>query len=193
MRRVLPLVLISGLIVGCSGNPEAARIDGSSFGQYQASLDVVREQLVGPEQLRFEASLKLIEGQVFAKAKDRAEFNRMIRERLNGMTAADVIAQGSGLTDTLKGQALDAAFAAKKAAADAAGAVTGDAGAAVGGLAGQAADIAKGAAGAAIDEARVQAGAVVDQAAGVLADPQAAAEAAARKAVQDAAAEAKAQ
>jgi hypothetical protein len=181
MRSLVSAALLLAVAACGSAEPEA-RIDGASFGQYQASLDVMREQTRGPDAFRFEAAFRLIQADVFRQAKDREEFNRLMRERLNGKNAADIIAMGDGLKDGLGNRAADAAFEAKKALGDAAAAVS-----SAEGIAGQAADIAKGAAGAAMDEAKAIAKQEIQPVLDAAQDPKAAAEAAARKAVQDAA------
>jgi hypothetical protein len=107
-------ILAFVFLAACSAEPDIVRIDGSDFGRYEETVRAVRESLNAPEQLQFEASLKLTQADVFAKAKDRTEYRRMLRERLNGKSAQDVIQEAQGLTKGLTDKAVDAVFDAKR-------------------------------------------------------------------------------
>jgi hypothetical protein len=172
------LLALSLALAACAAEAPVT-LDGSSQVSYRESLKSVREQLGPTERVKFEAALKVVEADVFASADSRADFATQLRARLAGKTAADVIAEATGMGGKLKDGALDAAFEAKKAVTEGSG------------VAGAAAGVAGAAIGGAVDEAKAIAGAELDKAKAIVTDPQAAAEDAARQAVRNAAAEAK--
>jgi hypothetical protein len=116
MRRLLiaPLLL---LIVACS-EPAAPVIDGSNEGNYVTTLREVRDSLSAPDRLRFEAALKVIQADVFAKAKSRQDYAEAMRRELDGKTGDQVIAIGADRTKGLSGKAVDAVFDAKNMIGD---------------------------------------------------------------------------
>lgn len=111
MRNALAALAL--LAVTACAEPVAPLIDGSSEGAYVTSLREVRDALTAPDRLRFEAALKVIQADVFAKAKTRAAFGEAMRQRLDGKSALAVIAEGAAQTRGLSDKAVDAVFDAK--------------------------------------------------------------------------------
>lgn len=107
------LILLLPILLAACSQPAAPVIDGSSEGAYVTSLQEAREALSAPDRLRFEAALKVIQGQEFAAAKNKEEFSAAMRARLAGKTADQVIAEGAAATGNLKDKAVDAMFDAK--------------------------------------------------------------------------------
>jgi hypothetical protein len=74
----------------------------------------LRGSLAPLRRAKFEAALKLIEAEVFAEASDRQDYQRKLRDRLDGMSADDVIAHGVGQRDEAGRRLADGVFDAKR-------------------------------------------------------------------------------
>lgn len=116
MPRWLPLLPIL-LLGACSGADGPAVIDGSSAESFTETLAEAKRDLGPGERLKFEAALTEFRGQMFAKADNRQEYQRLVREGLDGLTAPAIVAQFDKDVDRLSGGAADAIFDAKRAVA----------------------------------------------------------------------------
>ncbi len=110
--RALVLTL---LLAGC-GMGEAAPtvIDGSSPEAFKTSVAAARAELGPRDRIKFEAALTAIRGRQFAAASDRVEYNRRIREALDGQTAPQIVAGVDQWTARAGTDAADAVFEAKR-------------------------------------------------------------------------------
>jgi hypothetical protein len=115
--------MIAALMLGLAAcaQPQGVTIDGTNAATYAETMKAVREPLSATDRVKFEAALKVIEAQVFAKATSPEEYGTLLRAELDGKTAADVIAQAGSLTDDIQQKAADAVFDAKNVIAEEAG------------------------------------------------------------------------
>ena len=92
------LILLALLVAGCGSNP--ARLDGSSQAAYEKSLEAVRAELGADDLARFNGAVSVVgmagENLVEAAGDPEAALVRA-RGRLDGMTAAEVIARADEL------------------------------------------------------------------------------------------------
>ena len=115
--KYLLAVFITMSLAACS-KPAEVTIDGSNAENYKASIAAVREALPLTQRVKFEAALKAVQADSFAKAKDRKQFEADLRARLSGKNAVQVMAEATSLGKSLGDSALDAAFKAKQAATE---------------------------------------------------------------------------
>jgi len=115
------LVLAAALVAAACGQAAPAAIDGSSPEAYRTSVAEVRGQLGPGDRARFEAALKLAQAEAFAKADSRAEMDERLRRKLDGRTAADVIADAQEKRGKVADAAVDGLFELKKGVGDALG------------------------------------------------------------------------
>gem|GEM_PF-3432248 len=111
-RRIL--VLAAAALVAACGSPDAAKIDGASPEAYRESLAAVRADLTPAQRAKFEAALKLHQANAFAAANSRAEFDAVLRSRLDGKTADDVVFDAAKQGGAVAGAAADAVFDIKR-------------------------------------------------------------------------------
>jgi hypothetical protein len=113
--RYLPLVA-SFLLAACGvGSDGPQVIDGSSPEAFEQTMRDARSELGPKDRLKFEAAVTEFRAQVFAEADDRQEYNRLVREGLNGLTAVAIVAKFNQNADKLGNDAADAIFDAKRA------------------------------------------------------------------------------
>jgi hypothetical protein len=115
MRRFL--ILFTCLVVAACGGgaPSPTVIDGSSPESFGQTLSAAKRDVGPKDRIKFEAALAEFRAQTFAKAADRQEYQRRLRQGLNGLTAPQVVAQFNKDVDRVGGQAADAVFDAKRA------------------------------------------------------------------------------
>jgi hypothetical protein len=116
MLRSLPLLGLF-LLGGCGlfGSDDPVVIDGSSQAAYDRTLGEARAQLGPGDRLKLEAALTEFRAQMFAKADDRQEYKRLVREGMDGLTAQRIVSEFNRNVDKAGSGAADALFDAKRA------------------------------------------------------------------------------
>lgn len=110
------LVPIACMLVGGCGDADGPTvIDGSSQAAYEASLATARGDVGPGDRIKLEAAISEHRARMFAKAEDRQEYQRLVREGMDGLTAPAIVAQFDEDVTRVKGQAADAVFDAKRA------------------------------------------------------------------------------
>jgi hypothetical protein len=113
----LPLLLAACLSLTACGSGETSPtvIDGSSKASYEQTLGQAKRDLGAKDRLKFEAALTEFKARMFARANTRTDYEHMVREGMDGLTAPAIVAQFDKDTDRVRGQAADAVFDAKRA------------------------------------------------------------------------------
>ena len=111
------LLLSACLLLCACGTGEAGPtvIDGSSAEAFDRTLGAAKRDVSPKDRIKFEAALAEFRAQTFAKASTRQDYQRRLREGLDGLTAPAVVAQFDKDVDRVSGQAADAVFDAKRA------------------------------------------------------------------------------
>ena len=113
MRALAPALAL--LLAGCGfGVGEPTVIDGSSAEAFARTIGQARSELGPRDRLKFEAALTAARGRQFAAASDRIEYQRRIREALDGQTAPEIVAGVDRWTARAGTDAADAVFEAKR-------------------------------------------------------------------------------
>jgi hypothetical protein len=102
-------------VAACSGAAAPTVIDGSSAEAFDRTLAAAKRDLGPKDRLKFEAALTEYRAQVFARADTRQEYQRMLREGMDGLTAPAVVAQFDRDVARVGNDAADAIFDAKRA------------------------------------------------------------------------------
>lgn len=113
------------LLAACRAG-EPAVIDGSSPGAFEASMADVRSGLGASERMKFEAAVKLVQASAFAKADTREAMQARVRRKLDGRTAAEVIADYERKKADAAEAAIDQVFDLKRQIAKGADAIGGE-------------------------------------------------------------------
>ena len=104
------------LVAACGmGSSAPTVIDGSNAEAFKQTLADAKRELGPKDRLKFEAALAEFRTHTFAKADDRQDYQRRLRQGLDGLTAPRVVAQFDRDVDRVGGQAADAVFDAKRA------------------------------------------------------------------------------
>lgn len=112
----LPSILFAcTLVAGCGGDNGPTVIDGSSQEAYESSLREAKKDIGPAQRIKLEAAIREHQARMFAKADDRQEYQRLVREGMNGLTAPGIVAQFDKDVNRVKGEAADAIFDAKRA------------------------------------------------------------------------------
>ncbi len=112
------LILLSTclFVAACGfGTSAPTVIDGSSAAAFDQTLKAAKADLGPKERLKFEAALSEFKARTFAKADSRQDYQRLLRQGLDGLTAPRIVAQFDRDVDRVSGQAADAVFDAKRA------------------------------------------------------------------------------
>jgi hypothetical protein len=113
--RLSPLLATCLILSACSfGQSNPAVIDGSSPEAFARTLSAAKADLGPRDRVKFEAALTEFKAHTFAKANSRQEYQRLLRQGLDGLTAPGVVAQFNRDVDRVSGQAADAVFEAKR-------------------------------------------------------------------------------
>jgi hypothetical protein len=113
-----PLILLSVCLLASAcgvGASVPTVIDGSSATTFAQTLHVAKADLGPKDRLKFEAALSEFKARTFANANSRQEYQRLLRQGLNGLTAPRIVDQFDQDVDRVGGQAADAVFEAKRA------------------------------------------------------------------------------
>jgi hypothetical protein len=111
-RYFAPLALL--VLSACGGNDAPTVIDGSSQEAYEQTLSEAKSELGPQDRLKFETALAEFRAQMFAKADDRQEYKRLVREGLDGLTAPRIVSEFNRNVDKVGKGAADALFDAKR-------------------------------------------------------------------------------
>jgi hypothetical protein len=114
MSRPLALLALF-LLTACGGADAPTVIDGSSQEAFDATLSEAKGELGPQDRLKFEAALAEFRAQMFAKADDRQEYKRLVREGMDGLTAPRIVTEFNRNVDKVGKGAADALFGAKRA------------------------------------------------------------------------------
>ncbi|WP_156135783.1 hypothetical protein [Novosphingobium subterraneum] len=90
-------------------------IDGSSEASFESTLAAARRDVGPKDRIKLEAAIREFQAQMFAKADNRQEYQRLVREGMDGLTAPGIVRQFDKDVDRVSGQAADAVFDAKRA------------------------------------------------------------------------------
>jgi hypothetical protein len=106
------------MLVSCSGPDGPTTIDGSSQEAFERTFGEAKKDVGPRDRLKVEAAIAEYRARTFAKADNRAEFQRMYREGLDGLTTPAIAAQFDKDTARIGGKAADTIFDAKRALKD---------------------------------------------------------------------------
>ena len=111
----LSLVSLCLILSACGGATSPTVIDGSSQATYKATLKAARGDVGPADRIKLEAAIHEHEARMFAKADNRQEYQKLVRQGMDGLTAPAIVAQFDNDVVRVKGQAADAVFDAKRA------------------------------------------------------------------------------
>ncbi|WP_152639836.1 hypothetical protein [Sphingobium bisphenolivorans] len=111
------MILLSAAmaLASCGTDDGPTVIDGSSQQAFETTLAAARRDVGARDRLKLEAAIREHQARMFAKADDRQEYQRLVREGMDGLTAPAIVAQFDKDVDRVSGQAADAVFDAKRA------------------------------------------------------------------------------
>jgi hypothetical protein len=122
MRRQALLAALL-LLGSCGFGDDATVIDGSDQASFERTLADARRELGPKDRLKFEAALTEFRARMFARADTRAEYARLVREGMDGLTAPRIVNEFNKNVDDASGKAIDAIFDAKRELAGGSGSV----------------------------------------------------------------------
>ena len=114
MARFSPSLALL-LLAACSAADGPTIIDGSSQQSFKETFDAAKKDVGPRDRLKVEAALAEYRARTFAKADNRAEFERMYRQGLDGLTLPAIAAQFDKDTSRVEGKAADVVFDLKRA------------------------------------------------------------------------------
>jgi hypothetical protein len=117
MRRFIVLLGLAGLAACGFGNDAPIVIDGSSPEAFERTLGEARRDLGPQDRVKFKAALTEFRAQMFAKADTRQDYQRLVREGMDGLTAPRIVDKFNENANKAKNDAADAIFDAKRAVA----------------------------------------------------------------------------
>jgi len=117
MRRFISAVALLTVAACGLGNDAPTVIDGSSREAFDRSMSEARGDLGPQDRLKFEAAVTEFRAQTFAKADTREDYQRLVREGLDGLTAVRIVQKFDENTKKAGNNAADAIFDAKRAVA----------------------------------------------------------------------------
>lgn len=115
--RLAPILIACNLLVACSGNDGPTVIEGSSQAAFESSLAAARRDVGPKDRLKLEAAIGE-QARMFAKADNRQEYERLVRQGMDGLTASAIVRQFNKDVGRVSGKAADAVFDAKRALKD---------------------------------------------------------------------------
>ena len=105
------------LLAACGGGAPTV-IDGSSPDRFRQTMADARAELGPGDRASFEAAVKLVQAGAFAKADSRDEMEARVRRKLDGKTAAAVIADFNDKRTKAANSVIDGAFELKRRLGD---------------------------------------------------------------------------
>jgi hypothetical protein len=115
MPRLLPLMAFV-LLGACSfGRDEPTVIDGSSAQAFEQALREAKRELGPKDRIKFEAALAEFRAQMFAKAGTRQEYQRLVRQGMDGLTAPLIVAKFNSNAAKAGRDVADTVFDVKRA------------------------------------------------------------------------------
>jgi hypothetical protein len=112
-----PSLLLSAcfLLSACGfGSDTPTVIDGSSAEAFDRTLSEAKADLGPRDRLKFEGALSEFKARTFAKADSRKDYQRLLRQGLDGLTAPGIVSQFDRDVGRVGDQAADAVFDAKR-------------------------------------------------------------------------------
>ena len=97
------------------GSGEPVQINGSSKEAYASTLAEAKGDLGPKDRVKFELALGEFKARMFAKANDRTEYDRLVRQGMDGLTAPAIVAKFDENTKKLGNDAANTVFDAKRA------------------------------------------------------------------------------
>jgi hypothetical protein len=117
MRRFISALALLSVAACGLGNNAPTVIDGSSREAFDRSMSEARGDLGPQDRLKFEAAVTEFRAQMFAKADTRQDYQRLVREGLDGLTAVRIVQKFDENAKKAGNDAADAIFDAKRAVA----------------------------------------------------------------------------
>jgi len=113
--RLLSTLIACAALAACGRSDQPTVIDGSSQSAFEDSLKEARRDVGPADRLKLEAAIREHEGRMFAKADNRQQYQKLVREGMDGLTGPGIVAQFDKDVVRVKGEAADAVFDAKRA------------------------------------------------------------------------------
>jgi hypothetical protein len=117
MRGIITALALLSVAACGLGNDAPTVIDGSSREAFDRSMAEARRDLGPQDRLKFEAALTEFRAQMFAKADTREDYQRLVREGMDGLTAVRIVQKFDENAKKAGNDAADAIFDAKRALA----------------------------------------------------------------------------
>jgi hypothetical protein len=115
MPRLLPFFAFA-LLGACGfGQEGPVVIDGSSPEAFEQSLRDAKADLGPKDRIKFEAALAEFRAQMFAKAGTREEYQRLVRDGMDGLTAPLIVSKFNSNVDKAGRDVADTIFDVKRA------------------------------------------------------------------------------
>jgi len=95
MKKLIVLIMLVALVTGC----EKKKVDSSSDEKFKKSIEAVKNSLSVEKKKRFEEAVQVMAfseiGNIFEAAANPDGVQRKIKDKLNGKTADEIIAEGN--------------------------------------------------------------------------------------------------
>jgi hypothetical protein len=95
MKKLIVLIALVALVTGCGEK----KVDSSSDEKFKESIEAVKNSLSTEEKKQFEEAVQVMAfseiGNLFEAAANSEEMQRKIKDKLNGKTADEIIAEGN--------------------------------------------------------------------------------------------------
>ena len=104
------------LLAACGfGDDQPTVIDGSSPQAFEQTLSAAKGDLSAKDRIKFEAALAEFRAQMFAKAGTRQEYQRLVRQGMDGLTAPLIVSKFNSNADKAGRDVADTVFKVKRA------------------------------------------------------------------------------
>lgn len=113
--RLFSTLVACAVLGACGRSDQPTVIDGSSQSAFEDTLSQARRDVGPSDRLKLEAAIREHEARMFAKADNRQEYQKLVRQGMDGLTAPGIVKQFDKDVVRVKGQAADAIFDAKRA------------------------------------------------------------------------------